>query len=110
MEGVIFLLEFGVQATVAAITMYAIEPRVTLIVVLPLAGLIVVTNVAPDAQDDALATDGSILEPYADRFVEILGEASLVSRDVVRDADHMIQEYAPERVIQALRDLLASGS
>jgi haloalkane dehalogenase len=56
------------------------------------------------------ATDGSILEPYADRFVEILGEASLVSRDVVRDADHMIQEYAPERVIQALRDLLASGS
>jgi ATP-binding cassette subfamily B protein len=46
MEGVIFLLEFGVQAIVAAIVMYSIEPRVTLIVVLPLASLIVVANVA----------------------------------------------------------------
>jgi ATP-binding cassette subfamily B protein len=46
MEGVIFLLEFGVQAIVAATVMYSIEPRVTLIVVLPLAGLIVVANVA----------------------------------------------------------------
>jgi ATP-binding cassette subfamily B protein len=46
MEGVIFLLEFGVQATIAVIVMFSIEPRVTLIVVLPLAGLIVVANVA----------------------------------------------------------------
>jgi ATP-binding cassette subfamily B protein len=46
MEGVIFLLEFGVQAAVAAVVMYGIEPKVTLIVVLPLAGLIVVANVA----------------------------------------------------------------
>jgi ATP-binding cassette subfamily B protein len=46
MEGVIFILEFGVQAVIAAMVMYSIEPRVTLIVVLPLAGLIVVANVA----------------------------------------------------------------
>ena len=50
--------------------------------------------------------DGSIIDPYADRFVDILGTESLVSREVVREADHMIQEYAPERVIQALRSLL----
>jgi ATP-binding cassette subfamily B protein len=46
MEGVIFLLEFGVQATIAAAVMFSIEPRVTLIVVLPLASLIVIANVA----------------------------------------------------------------
>ena len=51
--------------------------------------------------------DGSIIDPYADRFEDILGSESLVSREVVRDADHMVQEWAPERVIQALRDLLA---
>jgi pimeloyl-ACP methyl ester carboxylesterase len=51
--------------------------------------------------------DGSVIEPYADRFVELLGEESLVRREVVRDADHMIQEWAPERVIEALRNLLA---
>jgi hypothetical protein len=53
------------------------------------------------------APDGSIIDPYADRFVDILGSDSLVSREVVRDADHMVQEWAPERVIQALRGLLA---
>ena len=51
--------------------------------------------------------DGSIIEPYADRFEDLLGKESLVSREGVRDADHMIQEWAPERVIQALRNLLA---
>ncbi len=51
-------------------------------------------------------SDGSIIDPYADRFVELLGTESLVRREVVPDSDHMIQEYAPERVIQALRDLL----
>jgi hypothetical protein len=51
--------------------------------------------------------DGSIIEPYADRFVDLLGRESLLSREGVRDADHMIQEWAPERVIQALRNLLA---
>ena len=51
--------------------------------------------------------DGSVVEPYADRFVELLGSESLVGREAVRDADHMIQEWAPERVIQALRGLLA---
>ena len=53
--------------------------------------------------------DGAIFEPYADRFVELLGAESLVRREVVPDSDHMIQEYAPERVIQALRDLLAES-
>jgi len=52
--------------------------------------------------------DGSIIEPYADRFVEILGSESLVSREGVRGADHMIQEWAPERVIQALRNLVGA--
>jgi len=51
--------------------------------------------------------DGSVIEPYADRFVELLGDESLVSREVVRDADHMVQEWAPEQVIEALRNLLA---
>lgn len=51
--------------------------------------------------------DGSVFDPYADRFVQLLGTESLVGRAVVRNADHMIQEYAPERVIQALRELLA---
>jgi ATP-binding cassette subfamily B protein len=46
MEGVIFLVEFAVQATVAVIVMYGIESRVTVIVVLPLAGLIVGANLA----------------------------------------------------------------
>jgi pimeloyl-ACP methyl ester carboxylesterase len=53
------------------------------------------------------APNGSIIEPYADRFEDILGSESLVSREVVRDADHMVQEWAPERVIQALQGLLA---
>jgi pimeloyl-ACP methyl ester carboxylesterase len=55
------------------------------------------------------ASDGSIVEPYSDRFMEILGSESLFSREGVRGADHMIQEWAPERVIQALRSLLASS-
>jgi ATP-binding cassette subfamily B protein len=46
MEGIIFLLEFAVQAAVAAIVMYGIEPRVTTIVILPLAALIVGANLA----------------------------------------------------------------
>jgi haloalkane dehalogenase len=53
------------------------------------------------------APDGEILEPYADRFVERLGDASLVRRDVVPGADHMIQEWAPDRVVQVLRELIA---
>jgi hypothetical protein len=36
--------------------------------------------------------DRSIIDPYADRFEDILGSESLVSREVVRDADHMVQE------------------
>jgi pimeloyl-ACP methyl ester carboxylesterase len=51
--------------------------------------------------------DGSVIVPYADRFEELLGAESLVSREVVPDADHMIQEYAPDAVINALRNLLA---
>ncbi len=53
-------------------------------------------------------SDGSVIEPYADRFVELLGTEALVRRDVEPDSDHMIQEWAPERVIQALRELLAA--
>jgi pimeloyl-ACP methyl ester carboxylesterase len=52
------------------------------------------------------APDGTIVDPYADRFVDVVGSEALVSREVVRDADHMIQEWAPDRVIQALRGLL----
>jgi len=46
MEGVIFMIEFAVQAAVAVIVMAGIEPRVTAIVVGPLAGLIVGANLA----------------------------------------------------------------
>jgi pimeloyl-ACP methyl ester carboxylesterase len=52
-------------------------------------------------------SDGSVVVPYADRFEELLGVESLVSREVVPEADHMIQEYAPDAVINALRNLLA---
>jgi pimeloyl-ACP methyl ester carboxylesterase len=55
------------------------------------------------------APDGSIIDPYADRFVDILGSDALVSREGVRGADHMVQEWAPERVIQALRGLIAQA-
>jgi ATP-binding cassette subfamily B protein len=46
MEGVIFLIGFAVQAAVAVIVMVGIEPRVTTIVVVPLAALIVGANLA----------------------------------------------------------------
>ncbi len=41
-----------------------------------------------------------------DRHIELLGTAPLVRREVVPDADRMIQEWAPDRVIEALRALL----
>jgi pimeloyl-ACP methyl ester carboxylesterase len=50
--------------------------------------------------------DGEIIDPYPSRFVEFLGAESLVSRETVTDADHMIQEWAPDRVIEALRNLI----
>jgi haloalkane dehalogenase len=52
--------------------------------------------------------DGSIIEPYADRFEELLGSETLVLREGVEGADHMIQEWAPERVVLALRALLTA--
>ena len=52
--------------------------------------------------------DGSIIDPYADRFVELLGDrVPRPPRGRSPTADHMIQEWAPEQVIEALRDLLA---
>ena len=54
-----------------------------------------------------IAADGSIIEPYADRFEEILGTDALTRRAVVPDADHMIQEWAPDQVIETIRDLLS---
>ena len=53
-------------------------------------------------QDDA----GAALEPFADRFVELLGEESLVARETVPTSDHMVQEGAPDRVIAAIRRLI----
>jgi pimeloyl-ACP methyl ester carboxylesterase len=52
------------------------------------------------------AADGAIIDPYADRFEKILGKEALVSREGVRGADHMVQEWAPDRVVQTLRGLL----
>jgi ATP-binding cassette subfamily B protein len=46
MEGVVFLIEFSFLAVIAATVMFRIEPRVTLVVVLPMAALILVANVA----------------------------------------------------------------
>jgi pimeloyl-ACP methyl ester carboxylesterase len=56
-----------------------------------------------------LEPDGSSLQPYADRFVELLGEDSLVMREVVPESDHMVQEDAPERVVEAIRALVAAA-
>jgi pimeloyl-ACP methyl ester carboxylesterase len=50
--------------------------------------------------------DGSLFEPYADRFEALLGREDLVLREAVTGADHMVQEWAPDRVIAALRALL----
>ncbi|MEO0323586.1 MAG: alpha/beta fold hydrolase [Myxococcota bacterium] len=73
------------------------------------------SRVAGGCEDPAAAEfhvckepDGAILEPYADRFELLLGTDAQVSRDVVPGADHMIQEWAPEQVIAALRGLIAS--
>ena len=52
--------------------------------------------------------DGEPLEPSGDRFVELLGEDALVRRSAVADAEHMIQEWDPEGVIDALRELIAA--
>ena len=55
-----------------------------------------------------MEADGSLIEPNADRFTQLLGAESLVLRESIRDADHMVQEYAPEAVVSALRTLLAA--
>jgi haloalkane dehalogenase len=52
--------------------------------------------------------DGSLIEPNADRFVALLGSGSLVHRVSIPEADHMVQEDAPDAVIEALRSLLAT--
>ncbi len=46
MEGINFLVEFGSLAVFAAVVMWRIEPRITLIVLVPLAAVIVVANLA----------------------------------------------------------------
>ncbi|MBN1583939.1 MAG: ABC transporter ATP-binding protein [Anaerolineae bacterium] len=46
MEGINFLVEFGVLAVVAALVMLTIEPRTTLIILGPLVLVIVIANVA----------------------------------------------------------------
>ncbi|MEL6349775.1 MAG: alpha/beta fold hydrolase [Myxococcota bacterium] len=51
--------------------------------------------------------DGAALEPFADRFVELLGEDTLVARETVPTSDHMVQEGAPEQVVAAIRQLIA---
>ena len=55
-----------------------------------------------------LEPDGSPIIPYPARFIELLGGDALLFDRVVRDADHMVQEYAPDDVVQALRDLLSA--
>ena len=51
---------------------------------------------------------GSVLQPYPDRFVELLGESSLVLRGELPESDHMVQEYAPEAAVNAIRALVSS--
>jgi hypothetical protein len=63
---------------------------------------------APDDFSVCKEADGSPLEPYADRFVELLGTESLVLREAVPTSDHMVQEDAPDRVVAALRTLVSS--
>lgn len=52
---------------------------------------------------------GEPLEPFADRFVELLGADDLVSRDSIPTADHMVQEAAPDQVTAAIRRLVAEA-
>jgi hypothetical protein len=49
------------------------------------------------------------LEPFADRFVELLGEDGLVAREAEPTSDHMIQEAVPDRVVAAIRALIENG-
>ncbi len=53
--------------------------------------------------------DGKPMEPYADRFEELLGRDSLVLREAVTTSDHMVQEDAPDRVIHAIQKLIAAN-
>lgn len=52
---------------------------------------------------------GMALEPFADRFVELLGEDGLVAREAEPTSDHMIQEAVPDRVVAAIRALIENG-
>ncbi|MEO1172618.1 MAG: alpha/beta fold hydrolase, partial [Myxococcota bacterium] len=61
---------------------------------------------APEEYFVCKTEDGSALEPYADRFVELLGESDLVARETEPTSDHMIQEGAPDRVVAAIRRLI----
>jgi haloalkane dehalogenase len=56
-----------------------------------------------------LEPDDSPLQPYPDRFIELLGQESLVLREAVPESDHMIQEYVPDRVVEAVRSLVATS-
>jgi pimeloyl-ACP methyl ester carboxylesterase len=64
---------------------------------------------APEEFHVCKEPDGSVLQPFPDRFVELLGEDALVLREELPDADHMVQEYAPDRVVEALRTLIATA-
>jgi pimeloyl-ACP methyl ester carboxylesterase len=52
---------------------------------------------------------GEPLEPFADRFVDLLGADDLVARESIPTADHMVQEAAPERVTAAIRQLITEA-
>ena len=62
---------------------------------------------APQEYHVCKEPDDTAIEPYADRFQAILGEASLVLRESVPDSDHFVQEDAPDRVVAAIRTLLS---
>lgn len=64
---------------------------------------------APEEFHVCKEADGSVFDPYPERFIELLGEDSLVMREVVPDSDHMVQEDAPDRVVEAIRTLIGAG-
>jgi haloalkane dehalogenase len=62
-------------------------------------------STAPQEYHVCVEAGGSLLEPSADRFSQLLGD-SLVLRESIPQSDHMVQEDAPDQVVAAIRTLL----
>ncbi len=64
---------------------------------------------APEEYFVCKDADGTPLEPFADQFIERLGDEGLVARESEPTSDHMVQEAAPDRVVAAIRRLIEAA-